>query len=53
MAIKNNYQDRPLPKQQPSDLTTMPIDPDTPDDPAMKSTAVDRPKDLPTDQVIY
>jgi len=52
MAIKKNNQIHPLPKQQ-GDVTTMPIDPDSPDGPGMKSIPVDQLKDLPTDQVIY
>lgn len=51
MAIKNKHA-YPLPKQQ-GDVTTMPIDPDSPDDHAMKSTPIDQPKDLPTDQLIH
>lgn len=53
MAIKKNNTDRPLPKQQPGDITTMPIDPDTPDDHSMKSIPVNRPTDLPDAPIAY
>lgn len=50
MAIKKNNQVNPLPKQQ-GNVTTMPIDPDSPDGPNMKSTPIDQTNDLPIDQI--
>ena len=52
MAVKNNNQIHPLPKQQ-GDVTTMPIDPDSPDGPGMKSTSIKQPSDLPIDQITH